>query len=529
MALTPEAPPRFLSRQTLAAEDVAAPFALFAGSLAEAEAALAPFGRSRIGVVVTPGDELRWEDRGHGLHHLVAPVALRASLAALVEPFLDLKVEARRAVEQLDASVKQSTTDLASANSELETGLTERSRAEAAFAAERSRFHTLMENIPERIYFKDKESRFVQINQALAKLFRLDSPEEAVGKTDFDFFEPEHAQPAFDDEQAVMRTGEPIPSKIERETMPDGEDRWGLTTKMPLRDNSGRIIGTFGLTRDITALKHAEDELRRVLADLTRSHEELKRAQLQLIQAEKMQSVGTLAAGIAHEVKNPLQILEMGIGFIATSAPEDDEQFPIIIKEMKEAVSRATSVIQDLLDFSSSKDLNMRACSLNEVVENALRLVRHELTSREVQVVRNFDPALPACRLDTHKIEQVLINVIGNAAQAMETGGTITVTTSVRAADEVKWEAGDRAGLRSRQGAEVAVLEVRDTGPGIPPENLEKVLEPFYTTKPTGKGTGLGLTVARKIIDLHGGRFEIANAPGGGAMVTLAFRIAEGA
>ena len=153
-----------------------------------------------------------------------------------------------------------------------------------------------------------------------------------VGKTDFDFFTDEHAQQAFADEQEVIRTGRPIVGKEEKETWPDGHVTWVSTTKEPLRDEAGNIIGTFGLSRDITEHKKSEDELTfaylevknsreeliEALDNLKKSHEQLKAAQLQLIQAEKLQSVGRLAAGIAHEVKNPLAIITSGLDYLAT-------------------------------------------------------------------------------------------------------------------------------------------------------------------------------------------------------------------
>ncbi len=140
--------------------------------------------------------------------------------------------------------------------------ITERKRAEAALIEERHLLHTLMDNLPDSIYFKDGASRFVRINKALAKGFGLSDPAQAVGKTDFDFFTDEHAQAAFADEQEIIRTGQPMLAKEEKETWPDGRETWVSTTKMPLRDAAGNIIGTFGISRDITDRKQAEEALR---------------------------------------------------------------------------------------------------------------------------------------------------------------------------------------------------------------------------------------------------------------------------
>lgn len=404
----------------------------------------------------------------------------------------------------------------------------QRQRIEKTLADERRRQRLMMDNIPDcRIYFKDAEGRFLEVNPALAKLSRLRDPQEAIGKTDFDIFAPEHAANAQRDEQEVIRTGEPIIGKIEEEIQPDGSATWALTTKMALRDELGRIVGTFGVSRDITGLKDTEARLRdanarlsKVLGELVCSHDELKATQLQLIQAEKLRSLGQMAASVAHEVKNPLAILNLGIECLVEFFHGGEERMNSVVREMKEAVQRAERVIRDMLEYSSERDLAVVEVDVNLLITQTLRFVRHELAKAQVQTVLKLGESVPVCRMDAMKVEQVLVNLLVNACHAMGKKGVLTIRTYEQACEQRHLD--DHAESEPFVlGQRLAVIEIQDSGPGIPQEKLESVFEPFFTTKESGAGTGLGLFVVKKIIDLHRGKIRLTNAPEGGLLVTL--------
>jgi len=545
----------------------------------------------------------------------------------------------------------------------------ERKRAEEALAHERDLFHTLLDSLPDRIFFKDRQSRFTRISKALTDHFKIGHPREAVGKADHDFFTAEHADAALEDEKQIMSTGEPVLGKVERETLPDGSISWALTSKLPLRSRHGQVTGLFGISRDITALKKFEeqleternllrslidnlpdyiyvkdtegrylldniahrrwlgadaegevigkrvsdffpagsvdkfssddeqvirsghpllnreelvtdrlgnqrwhattkvplrnidgkvtglvgisrditeqkladealreanealarhkDELQKTLSELQRSHEDLKSAQFQLIQAEKMQSIGRLAAGVAHEVKNPLGILRMGADYLAKNLTSPDENVALILADMTDAIKRADGIIMGLLDFSVPHALDSHAEDLSAIVEQSITLVRHSFNEAEVRLIRELARGLPPVWLDPNKIKQVFVNILTNAIHATPPGGTITVRTSTRQlrGDEVDHDAGSRLADRFRAGETVLVAEVVDTGSGIPEEKLAQIFDPFFTTKPTGKGTGLGLTVTKKIVELHGGSLDIRNRKEGGVAVTIMFKV----
>jgi signal transduction histidine kinase len=253
----------------------------------------------------------------------------------------------------------------------------------------------------------------------------------------------------------------------------------------------------------------------------------LKSAQFQLIQAEKMQSIGRLAAGVAHEVKNPLGILRMGADYLAQHLQSQDENVALILADMTDAIKRADSIIMGLLDFSVPHALDTHAEDLSAILEQSLALVRHALGEGSITLVRELASGLPPVWLDRNKIKQVFVNLLTNAIHATAPGGTLTVRTTSRQllAEEVDHNAGLRRAERFRAGETVVIAEVADTGAGIAEEKLAQIFDPFFTTKPTGKGTGLGLTVTKKIVELHGGSLSIRNRKEGGVLVTLMFKV----
>lgn len=385
----------------------------------------------------------------------------------------------------------------------------------------------LLHNIPDHIYFKDRQSRFILVNPALAQLFGLGSPEEAIGKTDSDIFTQEHANAALADEQEILRTGKPIVGKDEKETWPNGTISWVTTTKLPLRNQQGEIVGTFGISRDITARKRTEEALEQAVEDLQKSRAELDSAHQQLMHAERLETVGRMAAGVAHEVQNPLQILLMSLDYLSQRMARQDPVLDGVLDEMRNATRRADTIIRGLLDFSRSDELIRCAQDLNTLVNNALALVNHTLSLHRIELQTRLAPELPPLALDGMKIEQVFVNLFTNAIHAMPEGGVLTVTTRAERLTKTRRDWGSREACHFCAGDAVVVVEIEDTGSGIPAEVLRKVFDPFFTTKATGKGTGLGLAIVKRIIDLHCGEIAITNRPEGGVRCRLMFKAHE--
>ncbi|HZK79878.1 MAG TPA: PAS domain-containing protein [Humisphaera sp.] len=408
---------------------------------------------------------------------------------------------------------------------------------EDALAEERNLLRALIDAIPDHIYVKDVNHRFVLTNTATQKFFAL-AGEDVIGKSDNDLFS-DHAAAAFRwEEEQIMRSGQPCINRETHAVSADGRQQWTLTTKAPLRDKRSKVVGIVGINRDITERKLAiqqleqtngilarrELELLSALDDLKRSHEALQAAQMQLLEVEKMESVGRLAAGIAHEVKNPLAIISTGIDFLKLSLTTADDSTSRVLGSMGRAVKRADSVIRGLLDFSRPAALRLEPCNLNAVIRQALVLVDHELMRCKVTLHTNFADALPRVLVDANKIEQVFLNLFINAIHAMPDGGNLTLQTRAEPVEAFGHNIADNHAERFRVGDVVVMAEVDDTGHGIPDDKFARVFDPFFTTKPTGKGTGLGLSVARTIMDLHGGLLQLANRAEGGVRASLVLK-----
>ena len=313
----------------------------------------------------------------------------------------------------------------------------------------------------------------------------------------------------------------------------DGTYRWILARGVALRDAQGKPWRMAGSHVDLTARKQAEEDLRRANRELAQSREkleatvnalqasyaELEQAHQQLVRAAKMECIGTLAAGVAHEVKNPLQTILIGLDYLEAQPSENGT---VVLSDMRDAVQRANHIILELLQLSADTAFELTTGDLNEVVKRSLHLLKPELVSARIDVVCCLEPDLPRIRMDAQKMQQVLLNLFLNARQAMSPRGTLRVTTrSGRLGEELRLNGGTTGPFRP--GDELVLAEVQDTGPGIAHEHLHRIFDPFFTTKPVGIGTGLGLSIVKKIVDLHEGVVECRNAPEGGAVVTLAF------
>jgi PAS domain S-box-containing protein len=395
-----------------------------------------------------------------------------------------------------------------------------------ALSREEGLLQILTRNLPDLVYVKDDQCRYVFNSASHLKFLGVQSQEETLGKTVFDLFPGTLAAKFFADEQAILDSGIPLVDEEEETEDFTGRRMWVSTTKVPLHDADGQPVGLIGISRDISERRRAEAEVRAANAELSialerlrQTHEELEAAQMQLAEVTRMHSVGALAAGIVHDVKNPLAALQLGLDYLERGG--DEAGVASVIASMRGALEHANGVVQGLLEHCRPGPLERTAICLNVPVERSLLLLRYTVMKRHVHLERDLAGDLPDIRGDRTRIEQVLINVLGNALHATPEGGRLTIRTYAG-----EWE--DVGCGEIARGARVVHVVVEDTGCGIPEERIGEIYKPFFTTKPRGEGTGLGLTVARHIMDLHGGVIRICNRPEGGVRVTLTFKAEQG-
>jgi PAS domain S-box-containing protein len=380
--------------------------------------------------------------------------------------------------------------------------ITARKQVEETLQHEQHLMQMLMDTIPDTIYFKDEMSRFIRVNRAWADKLHLSDPEQAVGKTDFDFFTEEHARVAYQDEQDIIRNGTAIINQEEKETFPDRPSSWVSTTKMPLRDKAGKIIGTFGVSRDITEEKRASDELRQ-------THEELAQTNLELAKASQVKS--EFLANMSHEIRTPLNAIIGMTGLLMdTSLNEEQQNFAETVRTSGEVL---LSLINDILDFSKIEakkmELENQSFNLRRCIEEALDLIITKASEKKIELAYMIESDLPDDFIgDVTRLRQILVNLLTNAVKFTEKG-EVVISVSGQFRGEHKYQ---------------LHFTVRDTGLGIPPDRINRLFQSFTqvdasTTRRFG-GTGLGLAISKRLSEMMGGTMwvESDGIPGHGSI-----------
>ena len=493
--------------------------------------------------------------------------------------------------------------------------ITERKQAEETLYNERLLLRTLIDNIPDSIYSKDLACRKTLVNSTELRYLGAKSEADVLGKSDFDIYPQELAEKFFADDQLVVQTGEPMLNREEYVFDEKQQKRWLLTSKLPLRNQEGRIIGLVGVGRDITDRKQAEEALRasemryrtfidatsdlvfvkdesfrylisngannsflgksegnvigrtdfdlmpneaakhcrasdqealekaksvtteesvgariyqtikfpvplpsgrvgvgcfiRDITDRKQAEEARELAEAQLRQSQKMEAIGTLAGGVAHDFNNLLTGILGNIALMRSSLPPAD---PLLenLNAVETSARQAADLTKGLLTFGRSAVVLPVPMNITAALDATLALLKQSLPAT-MEIVRDYEQTPWNVLLDQSQMTQILLNLAVNARDAMSSKGILTI----RARDEVVEKEYLQAHPFARTG-EFVHLSVTDTGPGMSSEVMQHLFEPFYTTKPVGSGTGLGLSVVYGAVKQAGGWITAVSTEGAG-------------
>jgi len=399
---------------------------------------------------------------------------------------------------------------------------------------ERAMVASFLEQVPDYVYFKDRWSRFIAVSKSMIRYFGGATREQILGRTDFDFFSPSHARPAYEDEQRIIRTGESILEKLERERWPDGRVTWVVSSKMPLRNECRQIIGTFGISKDVTHAKELEAAL--------------EKTRKEVVDASRMAGMAEVATGVLHNVGNVLNSLNVSASVITTglrqSKADSLVRLAALLREQpdlaaylthdprgrrvpaflvslaRHAVDERHRLLQEITGLQQNIDHIKEIVSMQQayatmvgvvepldpamLLEDALRMNADALARHEVKVVRDFR-FVPAVLGERAKVLQILVNLIRNAKYACDEGSAPEKVVTLRV------ESGPADRVR---------FIVSDNGVGIPAENLTRIFGHGFTTRAHGHGFGLHSS-ANAAREMKGSLAVTSAGRGEGATFTL--------
>jgi PAS domain S-box-containing protein len=432
--------------------------------------------------------------------------------------------------------------------------ITERKRTEEALRQSEERYRTILENIQDGYFEVDLAGNFTFVNDAECANLGY-SRDELIGMNDRQYINKENAKKVFQAFSELYRTGEPIKALDYEIIRKDGTNAFTEISVSLIRDSEGKPIGFRGVNRNVTERKRAEEALKRnqeeliqknkeidesrrnlqlALEELERAYKELKATQAQILQQEKMASIGQLAAGVAHEINNPMAFISSNLGtldkyvhrltgFIQTQSEVIEslkaadaieglkrkqkelkldyitEDINQLITESLDGSERVQKIVQGLKSFARVDEAEYKYADINECIESTINIVWNELKYKAT--LKKDYGNLPLTKCYPQQMNQVFMNLLINAGHAIEKQGEITIKTWNE--DGSIWVA------------------ISDTGHGIPKESLNRIFEPFFTTKEVGKGTGLGLSITYEIVQKHHGEITAESEVGKGTTFTV--------
>jgi PAS domain S-box-containing protein len=405
----------------------------------------------------------------------------------------------RRSIVPLDQSVReleQSEREVVLARDLLEERVLERTaeleRANRAIHESETRLQSILDNSTAVVYLKDLDGRYLLINREYERLFHVTN-EQMRSKTDLDVFPRDVAERLRENDAKALRSGGPV--QLEELVPQDDGEHTYVSIKFPLYDAAGRAYAVCGISTDLTELKRTEEQLRH---------------------AQKMDAIGRLAGGIAHDFNNLLTIIN-GYSGLLLEELEPDDSARTFVREILDAGERASSLTRQILAYSRKQVLEPNVWDLNTIVTEMTSMIGR-LVGEDVSFVTSLHHGKTQVLVDRGQIEQIILNLVVNARDAMPDGGKLTIETAAVVLDEQYVS----THLEVTPGPHV-MLAVTDTGEGMSQAVAARIFEPFFTTKEVGKGTGLGLSVVFGIVKQSGGSISVYSEPGLGTTFRIYF------
>ncbi len=364
----------------------------------------------------------------------------------------------------------------------------------------------IFDSIADGVVVIDLEGNLIEVNETVLKMGGFFSKEEVLGQGGFSFVAEESLPALSEALDTVLKEGRAGPVEYIAQGM-DVDAFTGEANASLLCDSSGKPMGVIAVIRDISERKKSERKLQKTLAQLQKANEQLKASEEQLIQSAKMAAVGQLVSGVAHEVNNPLMAIA---GYTEIMLKKtDDESTKKRLQRVYDETNRAIAIVRNLLSFARKREVEKVPVSVNECIESVINLRVYEMSLENIEIETDMGPDLPDVMADSQQLQQVFLNMLINAEQAIKKTGY-----------------SGKVSIRTERAGENILIVFADDGPGIPEEIQDRVFEPFFTTKGVGEGTGLGLSICYGIIEDHGGKITVESKEGEGTTFTIELPVA---
>ncbi len=420
------------------------------------------------------------------------------------------KIKVKEANRELGNKVEDRTAQLLRANKVLRQQISERMHAEDRLRDSREKYRNILETMEEGYYEYDTSGNLQFCNDSFLNITGYDR-EEMMGSHYRKFTTPQDTSKvfrAFNNVYVSQKPSREFEWRIQRK---DGDNRYLEASMSPIKSAEGLLQGFRGIVRDVSDRFRAEESLKE-------AYQELKHTQSQLVQSGKLASIGELAAGVAHELNQPLmvvrgitQLLNRQIGKGRIGIEEISKQLEPVGRNTK----RMMNIINHLRTFSRQSKAEFYPVDVNMVIEESFLMIGEQLRVRNIDLIKDLDPDLPKIKGDTNQLEQVVLNLITNARDA------ITGKNGEHSVDAQQSETIEIVTSRIAADNNFIGIKVRDTGTGIEEKDLNSIFDPFYSTKEVGKGTGLGLSISYGIISDHSGKIEVSETSPGGTIFSI--------